>query len=176
MESTMPQPVEFSRPVDVTRLPAGKAVYDIAAAPAERAALARRFGLIALDRLEASVTLERLAGDFVRLSAALTADVVQQCVVTLEPVPSRVEDRSSLVYGESAVPEGDELDLTLDGESELVEPLEGGVIDIGEAVAQQLSLALDPYPRAPGAPAVGEETDAAASSPFAVLARLREKG
>ncbi|HEX7969363.1 MAG TPA: DUF177 domain-containing protein, partial [Stellaceae bacterium] len=84
-DPAVPATPEFSRPVDVTRLPQGEAVYDIAAVPAECAALARRLGLLAIDRLEARVRLSRLAGGFLRLSAELSADVTQACVVTLEP-------------------------------------------------------------------------------------------
>jgi uncharacterized metal-binding protein YceD (DUF177 family) len=166
-------PAEFTRLIDTARLPEGGAIEDLAATPAERAALARRFGLLALDRLEARVTLARLPGGFVRLSATLSAEVVQECVVTLAPVASRVEDSFSLLYGAAVAPEEDE--VVVSGESELVEPLGDGVIDIGEAVAQQLSLALDPYPRAPGA-AAEAPGDAIPASPFAALARWREKG
>ncbi len=160
---------EFSRPVDIARLPQGEASYDIAANPAERAALARRFGLLALDRLEARVRLSRLAGGFLRLSAELSADVTQSCVVTLEPVAARVEDEFTLLYG--GTEEGSE-DVVLGGDVELVEPLPDGPLDIGEAVAQQLSLALDPYPRAPGVVADGPRE--ALASPFAALAKRRE--
>jgi len=93
-------------------------------------------------------------------------------VVTLEPVASHVTDSFSLLYGRS---QNDASEVVLSGEAELVEPLEGGVIDIGEAAAQQLSLALDPYPRAPGA-GLGEASGGMGDSPFAALAKLREKG
>ena len=67
----------------------------------------------------------------------------------------------------------------LDGDAEPVEPLDDGMIDIGEAVAQQLSLALDPFPRAPGA-VLDEETDLSdgspRESPFAALAKLHKPG
>ena len=136
---------EFSRPVEAPRTTGRPATHKIAANADERAALAQRFGLLSLDRLEAEVRLERLAGGLVRLSSTLSADAVQACVVTLEPVPARIAEEFSMLYGE-----GEDLrDVTLDGEEEPVEPLEGGRIDIGEAVAQQLSLALDPFPRAP---------------------------
>src|SRR5258708_28027390 len=99
----MPDPAppaapEFSRPADVDRLPSGAGVSDLAATPAERAALARRFDLLALARLEAQVRLTRLAGGLLRLSAALSADLVQACVVTLEPVPGRIDDQFTLLY------------------------------------------------------------------------------
>ena len=65
----------------------------------------------------------------------------------------------------------------LSGEAELVEPAPGGVVDIGEAVAQQLSLALDPFPRAPGVAAPEAAAEAAgAQSAFAALSRWKEKG
>jgi hypothetical protein len=94
-------------------------------------------------------------------------------VVTLEPVASRVEDRFMLLYGHAQDEAGE---VVLSGEAELVEPISGGTLDLGEAVAQQLSLALDPYPRAPGAAATARETGPGDPSPFAALAKWKEKG
>jgi uncharacterized metal-binding protein YceD (DUF177 family) len=166
--------MEFSRIVALDRLPPGETEHDIAAEPGERVALAERFGLLALDRLEARVRLTRLAGGLVRLAAELSADVVQECVLSLEPVAGRVEERFTLLYGEGRE---DAAEVVLSGETELVEPVSGGVIDIGEAVAQQLSLALDPFPRAPGVAAPEAAPEAAkAQSPFAALSRWRQKG
>jgi len=165
--------VEFSRPVDGHKLPAAGGVYEITASAEERAALAKRFELLQLDRLTARVQLTPVPGGFFRLSATVEAELVQACVVTLEPIPSRIEEAFSLLYG--AVDE--QKDIMLDGDSETVEPIEGGMIDIGEAVAQQLSLALDPFPRAPGVDAEGvaeARESGRLDSPFAVLAKLRK--
>ena len=156
---------EFSRPVDLARLGGGAMRFDIAADANERADLARRFGLVSLDRLEARVELSREAGATIRFRATLSADLVQSCVVTLDPVANRVDDEFSLLLGDPDDP------AALDPDAELIEPLEDGRVDLGEVVAQQLSLAMDPYPRAPGvAPADGEGRP----SPFAALAKLRE--
>jgi hypothetical protein len=57
---------EFSKPIDVMRLPAGGGTYALAASAEERAALAVRFALLSLDRLEAEVQLEPAAGGFSR--------------------------------------------------------------------------------------------------------------
>jgi uncharacterized metal-binding protein YceD (DUF177 family) len=166
-------PPEFSRPVSVSRLPPGGR-FKVEATPREREALARRFDLVALDRLVGEVRLTRLANAAVRLEGTLDADVVQSCVVTLDPVPANVADEFAVVY----TPELDaarEVELT--GEEEAIELLHGDTIDIGEAVAQQLSLALDPYPRAPGA-ALPDEASAPPlpeDHPFAALARLRQQ-
>ena len=137
---------EFSRRVDIARLGAADARYDVAATETERAALARRLDLVSLNRFEAHVTLRRVAGGMVRLSASLSADLEQTDIVTLEPLPAHVEDNFTLLFAAAA----DDA-AALDPDAELVEPLGDGHIDIGEAVAQQLSLAIDPYPRAPAA-------------------------
>ncbi|HTS94106.1 MAG TPA: DUF177 domain-containing protein [Stellaceae bacterium] len=143
---TAPIP-EFTRPVELGRLGGREALYPIAATSAERAALAQRFGLLSLDRLEAEIRLERLPRGMLRVSGNFRAEVVQACVVSLEPVGSRLAEEFAVLYGPSSPGDAEVIDY----ESELVEPLEGNAIDIGEAVAQQLALALDPYPRAAGA-------------------------
>ena len=56
------------------------------------------------------------------------------------------------------------------------EPVFGDQLDLGEILAEELSLALDPYPRAPDADQrlaefSGDGNDAA--GPFEALARLR---
>jgi len=169
-DSAAPGVPQFTRPVDIGRLPPGGAVYDLKATPAERAALAQRFDLLALHRLEAEVRLERLAGGLLRLSAALRADVVQACVITLEPVHDYIDEPFTVLYRPGTA--GGEVAVVLSGASEPVEPLPSDILDVGDAVAQQLSLALDPYPRVPGAivTAPGE----ARVSPFAALAKWKE--
>lgn len=165
-----PAGAEFARPVDVSRLASGEGGYALRATAAECAALARRFGLLALDRLEAQLRLVRLPGGLLRLSGTLSADVVQACVVTLEPVRARIGEEFTLAYRAGAA-DGEKA-VVLSGAEELVEPLPGSILDIGEAVAQQLSLALDPYPRAPGAAA--EVPGDSLASPFAALAKWKE--
>jgi len=142
-----PAAPEFSRRVELARLGALEAVYKIAAEPAERQALARRFDLLALDRLEAEVRLRRTSRELVEVSGELGAELAQACVVTLEPVRSSVQEPFTLLYG----PAGSAEEVLMDLDSEIIEPFDGSAIDIGEAVAQQLALALDPYPRAEGA-------------------------
>lgn len=138
---------EFSRRVEIARLGAHEAVYPISAASEEREALARRFDLLSLDRLEGEIRLRRLDGGFVRLRGRLGADVVQACVISLEPVASVLERDFAVLYG--SMESGNS--VIVDLETDEAEPFDGDAIDIGEAVAQQLAMALDPYPRAPGA-------------------------
>jgi uncharacterized metal-binding protein YceD (DUF177 family) len=164
---------EFSRPIDVFRLPSQGANYAIKASPEECAGLMKRFGLLSLSQLSADVDVTPMTGGFYRLTATLSADLEQACIVTLDPVATRIEEPFELLFG----PVGSEPELLLDSVEETVEPLEGGVIDIGETVAQQLSLALDPFPRAPGAKIEGEIAvfdEPQPKSPFGALAKLRK--
>jgi uncharacterized metal-binding protein YceD (DUF177 family) len=138
---------EFSRRVELARVGAHQALYPISAEPEERDALARRFDLLSLGRLEAEIRLQRLAGGMIQVRGRLTADVVQACVISLEPVASSVEQDFTVLYGRTETGKSVMVDLDTDE----AEPFDGDAIDIGEAVAQQLALALDPYPRAPGA-------------------------
>ncbi|MCW5729996.1 MAG: DUF177 domain-containing protein [Alphaproteobacteria bacterium] len=175
---------EFSRLVEVDRLGEDGLRLSILADEAERRALAQRFGLIALDELRADIEVSRpIAGGPVRAVLDWKARVVQACVVTLEPVPASLADRAVLLYAEDASGEaaaGAELELDF-AEEDPPDPIVEGRIDLGEAAAEQLALALDPYPRRPGArlpsePA-GEEGSGAGdrATPFSVLAKLQEK-
>jgi hypothetical protein len=167
---------EFSRPVERTALAAGPVKEQIEATEAERAALARRFGLVALPELRADVTLTPTAAGQVRLDAHLTARVVQSCVVTLEPIEAEVAESFTVYFAEAAPQPAGAVDLPVDDEA-WPEPILDGRIDMGEAVAQQLALSLDPYPRAPGARFESEHGPAddapARTSPFAALGRER---
>ncbi|MGB8275978.1 MAG: DUF177 domain-containing protein [Alphaproteobacteria bacterium] len=168
---------EFSRTIDVARMEEDEGRFEIAANPSEREALARRFGLLELASLTADVRVKRCAGGTVRVDIELEGDVVQACVVTLQPVASHVKEKASALFA----PEAEvAVDIDLSGGAEdIPEPLADTVIDIGELTAQYFALALDPYPRAPGvrfeeyAAGPAEKDDEAAAGPFAALARLR---
>jgi len=178
---TVPPIPEFSRPISVTRLTGEAALYRIAAKPEEAAGLASRFDIPAVHRLEADVTLRRLPGGDVSFIAEFRASVTQTCVVTLEPLDIDIAEGFTLLFRPGI--DEDEADrLALEAiDDEVIEPLIDDVIDIGEVVAQQLSLALDPYPRAPDViedvlVGAGDDdqgsSDSIVESPFASLSRL----
>jgi uncharacterized metal-binding protein YceD (DUF177 family) len=176
MTATQTDAVEFSRPVDLSRLGDATVVQDIEASEGERRALAKRFDLLALDLLRAKVNLRRVqGGTAVRLAGHLSAEVTQSCVVTLDPVANRIEEDFTVLYAPQAAVEA--AMVGADADMDLPEPLPEGTLDIGEAVAQQLSLALDPFPRAPGAeidPEWRGDAEETRENPFARLATFRK--
>lgn len=141
---------EFSRPVRANTLSASPRTLEIGANAQERAALALRFGLEAIERLTAQAWLSR-SGETVTAAGTLSARVTQSCVATGEPVNASVEEPFTIHFRPHPEEKREEEEIEL-GEGELdVIFYDGGWVDLGEAVAETLSLSLDPYPRAPGA-------------------------
>ena len=163
---------EFSRRVPLARIGIEPYRQQITADEAERAALARRFDLVALDRLDASVELVRKGESMILLRADFEGAFEQRCTVTLDPIAGAVAERFALIYGQ---PESEESAVGLVGDEAAFEPLTEDVIDIGEAVAQEFSLALPPFPRSPDVSLGTEDTPAQDSSPFAGLLRLVDR-
>jgi uncharacterized metal-binding protein YceD (DUF177 family) len=161
---------EFSRRIPLIRIGSEPFRQHIEATADERQKLSARFDLLALDRLVAEVEVQRKEGRTILLEAHFVADFEQACAVTLEPVRGMVADRFSLIYG----PDRDEgPELTLCGDEPAFEPLTGDAVDVGEAVAQELSLALPDFPRHPNAAIEEFSTTDASENPFASLARLK---
>lgn len=173
---------EFSRPILAAQVPTGGVEYDISADASECAALARRFGLREVASLTAHIHLKASSGGVIRLSAHFSAQVVQTCVVTLEPLPATVEDGFRMSFSPEVGGEDDaglDIDLSLDDDPP--DPIVDGAIDVGEAVAEYLALSLDPFPRKEGAefiaPILPDEDDDEPKepNPFSVLTKLKEK-
>jgi len=163
---------EFTRRVLLARIGPQPFRQQIEASESERAALARRFDLESLASLSARVEIAPRGREMFLLKADFAAEFAQTCSITLEPVPGAVEGHFELIYGP---PEAEETVAGAGVEDDLAfEPLTGDSIDIGEAVAQEFSLALPEFPRAPGADLEAEmppQPDEV--NPFTALAALR---
>ncbi|KQN86838.1 hypothetical protein ASE90_05970 [Sphingomonas sp. Leaf67] len=169
---------EFHRPVRIDQIGEGEIRQHIAADADERRRLMGRFGLLALDSLEADYSLHRDAGGIVA-TGRLNAQVAQPCVASGEPVPESVDEPFTLRF----LPEGsvDGGEFELDDEAMDTMFYAGGSIDMGEAAAETLALALDPYPRSPRAEevlrtaGVLKEEEAGPLSPLGALKDLLKK-
>jgi hypothetical protein len=149
---------EFSRPANVARIGRLEHRMEIKANAEERAALAARFDLVELAELKAELILKKRGDDapgagVVELTGRWHARVAQSCVVTLEPVWADLADDVRLFFGGPLEARGGDAVADPFDDEGWPEPIQDGVIDVGEAVAQLLGVALDPYPRAPGAAA-----------------------
>ncbi|MBL8905555.1 MAG: DUF177 domain-containing protein [Rhizobiales bacterium] len=164
-----PAQVEFSRPLPADRVPRDGSVENIAADPKELAALATRLDVPVLHSLTAELRAEPWRGGGLRITGRFKADLDQDCVVSLDRFRDTVEGTVERIYLPQtavATSEDDDADHLVDG-----------IADLGELVTETLALALDPYPRKPGASFEGAEFGAeSAPASFAGLAALRQRG
>ena len=151
---------EFSRVHDIRKLPSRP--LHLEASEAEREALAARFELVRIDTLAADVTLEA-DGDTVALTGALAANIVQSCAVSGDDLEQTIAEEIAIRFVPERAVEEEELELDEDDLDEI--SYEGHQIDVGEAVAQSLALAIDPYATGPDADTVRKEVDLAEPTP-----------
>jgi uncharacterized metal-binding protein YceD (DUF177 family) len=167
---------DFAHRVPIDQIRDGQRL-DLTADEGERALVARRLDLLSLSRFEAHVVLGR-EGKIVTCAGRVRAQLDQACVATGEAVPARIDEAFTLRFAPPPVVEGPEPEIEL-GADELDTVFhDGQTIDLGEALADTLGLALDPYPRGADAEAALREAGVLqegeiASGPFAALAALK---
>lgn len=176
---TKSEETPFSYPVKVGHVSGNPVDVRLSADGQECAGLARLWDVLAVNGLSAEFQLQRWKRDGVRLKGRVVADVVQACVVTLEPVEEHIDETIEVIF----VPEGSKLariptgadgEVLLDPDGpDAPETFSGDTIDVGKVAAEHAALALDPYPKKPGVAFSGhiESTaeEDARPSPFAAL-------
>ena len=152
MSAPLP-PSELTRMVKARPLPGGPVVIE--ASEAERAALAARFSLGAVEHLRAEVALEQKPRA-IRATGRLKAAIMQPCAISGEDFPVTIDEPIDLRFIEqNPRPVADDEDAELELEADDCDEIEyaGEMFDLGEAVAQTLGLAIDPYAEGPNADA-----------------------
>ncbi len=150
--------------------------FDISPTAEESEAIARLLGARSVRKMRFFGALRPIADGW-GLTARLGATVVQTCVVSLDPVTTRVDDDMSRRFLATLKPDGPEVVLLPGDADDDVEPL-GARIDLGAVALEALALALPAYPRKPDAALADTEPDAGQTrreKPFASLAALRER-
>lgn len=176
---------EFSHPVVVDNIPNKGLRVKLQPSAEELILLMDRFNLLVLDNVKVAIHVKPLAGGYkMRVMGSLHADVTQACIVNLTPVSSQIDEEFQLDFAPPTYIEHD-VELSLE-DDDAYEPIEDGVLDLGEITAQQLSLAIDPYPRSKTADLNSVQQDTKGKNgpkfdvdkkpnPFAVLEKLKEK-
>jgi len=187
--------IPFSRPYLADSVRDGGDHIVLTADAAECAALAAEFGLEKIVGLSAQFDVKRLSRKGLRVAGEVRAQVTQLCVVTLEPFDAdiaapvdvrfaEVRDRAQAEARAAALLKAaQERGADLAGDDDPPDPIVDNKVDLGALAAEFLGLALDPYPRKPGAEFGARiedagEADAAPAkvSPFAVLKSTPPKG
>ncbi|MBD3730213.1 MAG: DUF177 domain-containing protein [Sphingomonadales bacterium] len=170
----MSGPVEFSRMIAARHLPAKP--VELVADEKERAALATRFGISSVDHLRAEISLEA-HGAAIGAKGKLWADITQPCAISGDDFATSIEEALDFRFVHPANHATPDEEIELDaGDCDEIE-FEGEQFDLGEAVAQSLGLAIDPYATGPGADQARRDAgllDEGAAGPFAALAALKK--
>jgi Large ribosomal RNA subunit accumulation protein YceD len=180
---------DFSRIVEVDQVPDAGLQIAIQADAAERAAIAERAGLVAVESLKADLEIAKEGEAKFGVIGALRARIVQTCVVTLEPFESEINPevaadfaaevkKSAPRRGRSQDTEAvDDLSQSFAAQLDAPDPIVDGRMNVGALIEEFLILSLDPYPRKPGVRFEGAEFSSnpdAAESPFSVLKKLKD--
>lgn len=167
--------------VSVARLPQNGMPLTLKASEKELKALAEAHDLISVQSFAADLLVKKWRKDGVKITGRVAADITQSCVVTLEPLDARVESEIDAVF----VQEGSKLarpplspngEIVIDYEgADIPETFSGDAIDAGALAEEFFGLAIDPYPRKPGAAletALEDAPEVAKPSPFAKLLKF----
>lgn len=172
---------ELSRPIKLRPLP-GEPVA-IEASEAERMALAQRFALPAIESLKAEVALDQ-DGKAIRATGTLDAHIIQSCAISGEDFATTINEPLAMRFVEEgtidpALSEDDEIEIELSADELDEIEYSGDSFDLGEAVAQSLGLAIDPYAEGPSAnsarQSAGINSDDEPSGPLAEALKALKK-
>jgi hypothetical protein len=160
----------LSRLVDVGRIPPRGQEVRLVATAEECVALAKDFGLPAIQSLLGEYQLKTSAKG-ISVTGLVKASITQICVMTLEPFDSIIEEEVEVDFAESSgMPAEPPTDINeYDPPDEIV----NGQIDLGALTAEFLALGLDPYPRKPGIDFSYQDPSDEKDSPFAALGKLK---
>jgi len=170
----------ISRTVELSAIPSTGIERKFSATEAERAALAKAYGLVAVNSLSADLVATAGKRGSFRVEGRVTADIVQTCVVSLAPVEQKIDEPVDVRFAPEEPEDlrpGAEIEIDV-GAEDGPEPLQGSSLDLGAVAEEHFVLAIDPYPRAPGAAldaAAPADEPARPDSPFAALAGLQAK-
>ncbi len=141
---------EFSRTAKLGDLGSRPHHATLAASEDERAALEERFDCLTVDALTADLQAVR-EGDEVSVTGRFHAAGSQRCAATGEPVPFTLDEPITLLF--LPIPRTGDAEEEVELSERELDALfhDGRTVDLGEAAAQSFGLALDPYPRGPGA-------------------------
>jgi len=165
--------------IRIDHLPSEGRDLKLSASEAQRAALAERLMISAVEKLDVTLNAAPFRGG-IRVLGRLASTIVQPCVVTFEPVTQTIDeaiDRVFLPGRDKQHAPGAEVFIDID-EEDAPDYFEGPEVDLTELIVETLSLAIDPYPRAAGASLenIPQPPDEAPDSPFSSLKSLRDNG
>ena len=172
---------ELSYSINIEQIQGEYCIKKIIASKEQSQKLAERFGLIKIEKFIATLNITRLSADrLVIVEADFLANIIQQCVITLDPIMAEIKGSYVCKYSDSSM-QGYSETIDFDVMSEdPPEPIVDGQFDAGIILTEQLGLELDPFPRSHGK-SIGQFSDFmsdkpvehSSDSPFAILKNFK---
>lgn len=176
MTHPLPQP-EMSKIIKLSDIGGAALTGKIIANDDQREALARRFDLPSIETITADYRLEAKEHE-IKFTGHIQSHLHQACAISGQPFPVEIAETFDIIFVEKTdvAPDEDEIELA-EEDCDVIE-YESAQIDLGEAIAQTLYLALDPYPRGPDADSIAAKKGLKSeeeAGPFGALAALKDK-
>ena len=172
---------EFSRTIDVSRLPPEGRSESFSATAEECAALKDRFGVDAFLSLDVEVSVQPWKRGGCRVRGKARAAMTRTCVISLDQFDTTLEVRLDQLFSERAAVRLDGKEIVVSVDDDDFGQIVDGEIEVGELAVEELLLELDPHPRKPGAEFkpeaandAGDQGEPARNNPFAVLKALKD--
>lgn len=174
---TPPFHPELSKIVNLSDIGGAALTGQIVADEDQRRALAKRFDLPSIETITADYRLEAKEHE-IKFTGNIQSDLHQACAISGQPFPVQIAEAFNIIFEEKndSPPSEEEIELAPE-DCDVIE-YESAQIDLGEAIAQTLYLALDPYPRGPDADSIAEKKGLKSeeeAGPFGALAALKGK-
>ena len=152
IKSSLPPAPEFSRPLEVARVPKLGSHEKLSADVGECSALAKRLLLPAVHSVSAHLQAKPWRGGGLKVWGEAVVDITQESVISLEEFRTTQTVPVERYY--LNIKGSEEADSELE-----IDPIEQGIVDLGELVSESIALELDPYPRKPGEVFVSAEPE-----------------
>lgn len=172
--ATPPAPTyeSFRKVVETGKLAAGAPVTtDLIMSQADRSVLAKDFGIPGVNALSGEALAARRAG-MIEVEGRVRAELVRQCVASLDDMDEEIDETFTVIFTEHA---SSDPEAEAEADLDAPEPIEGGRIDLGAVLLEQLVLAMSPHPRKEEAEAPVDPGAGARITPFDVLKDLAGK-
>ena len=161
----------FTHLVTVDDIPARGLKVTLEAPQGVLPAIAKRLDVEGVTHLEAQIDVTR-KGPLVFLEGRIQAQLQRVCVSSLENMEEEIDETFRIEFEQGAEENLTEEEVEIDADAP--EPLPDETLDLADIAVQQVSLAMTPFPRKPGAEPVKDTAEQPSLSPFAALKDLKD--
>ena len=137
--------------------------YVLEASEKERQQLAKRFQVEKIHFLMADLAI--YPDEIIKIKGKLQALTQRECVISLSKFDEKMSEEFEVLYADNPPENSDEI----------IDTIDKGRIHLGDIVAEQYGLALNPFPKKPGVKNPYQEVEEERQNPFADLKKILKK-